>query len=262
MAVEICFLLATERSGTHMLRSLLAKVAGVSAPGEICNAASEEIRTAETSYLKFRERACTENQDFFFPTGNIQTKLLDQFFAHIREIFSEKKLVVLDVKYSHVHNFNSFWWDVFSRPFLLDYARERQIKIIHLVREKVYQTVISHNYAQKSGVWRAKRPDEIGTLKIAVDRKKLENKARGLARTINLFDEWMAGSKHFRLAYENLTDNPQNSLLELGNFLGLESEIPYEPGFIKTTPPYIDSIENFDEIAHLVDLGLSDLKKK
>jgi Sulfotransferase family len=257
MSTAIVLLFAAERSGTHMLRSMLAGNKNIASPGEVCNAASEAIRTSPISYLKFREDACFIDHDYFYPTVPVQVRLLDEYFALVRQVHASKMLSVLDIKYAHVHNFNAFWWDFISRPLLIDYANQRKIKIIHLVREKPYQTVISDMYAQQSGVWRAREASEIRTMKIKIDPAKLEARTRRLARTIDLFNQWLAGCAAIRVSYEALTADAPATLAGLAAFLGVDEPIPAEPGFLKTTPPYADSIENYDEIAHLIDVDLA-----
>src|ERR1700742_3077971 len=184
MSSAVVLLLAAERSGTHMLRSMLARNRNIASPGEICNAASEGIRIARTSFLKFREDVSFVDHDYFYPTVPVQFRLLDEYFRLVRDVHAPKSLSVLDIKYAHVHNFNSFWWDFISRPLLIDYAHQRKMKIIHLVREKPFQTIISDMYAQQSGVWRAKDPSEIRAMKIRIDPVRLEARTRRLARTI------------------------------------------------------------------------------
>ena len=163
-----------------MLRSMLARNRNIASPGEICNAASEGIRTARTSFLKFREDVSFVDHDYFYPTVPVQFRLLDEYFRLVRDVHAPKSLSVLDIKYAHVHNFNSFWWDFISRPLLIDYAHQRKMKIIHLVREKPFQTIISDMYAQQSGVWRAKDPSEIRAMKIRIEFRLDLGTSKGL----------------------------------------------------------------------------------
>jgi LPS sulfotransferase NodH len=256
MSAEIVFLFAAERSGTHLLRSMLAKANGVSAPGEICNASSNEIRTAKMSYLRFREEISIIDRDFFYPTAATQTRLLDRYLSFARDSNEGKQLIVLDVKYAHVHNFNAFWWDILSRPFLIDYAIANRLKVIHLVRDKPYQTVISDLYAQQTGVWRTKDPNEVPFVDITVKIPQLKARVRRLARVIGLFDQWLSGAKSIRITYEELTGNLEPCLATLSNFLGID-KIPAEPGFLKTTPPYDKSIANYADLSHLIDVDLA-----
>jgi LPS sulfotransferase NodH len=251
---EICLLLAAERSGTHLLRSLLANVRGVAAPGEICNATVAENRTAKASFFRYRQQACLEDPEFFFATEPTQRKLLDGFIGHLRSAYGGKALVVLDVKYAHVHNFNSFWWDPLDSPYLLQYAKRNRLKIVHLIRREVYRTAISGFYANETGVWRARSEQETRQIRIAVDPDKLQKKASLVARTIGRFDDWLSRVPHLQIDYEDLLENREAVLRSLQSYLGLKHEIADRPGFVKTTPPLEDSVENFSEIEPLLGL--------
>src|SRR5436305_3715418 len=107
MNAQICLLLAAERSGTHLLRSILSTAPGVVAPGEICNAAQQPSGTGKLSFLSFRERICRSDSQFFFPSLPVQKTLMDRYCDFVRRSNKSSTIVVLDVKYSHVHNFNS-----------------------------------------------------------------------------------------------------------------------------------------------------------
>jgi LPS sulfotransferase NodH len=251
---EICLLLAAERSGTHLLRSLLANVRGVAAPGEICNATVVQNRTAKSSFFRYRQQACLEDHEFFFATEPVQRKLLDGFTGHLRSAYAGRTLLVLDVKYTHVHNFNFFWWDPLDCPYLLQYAKRSRLKIVHLIRREVYRTAISGFYANETGVWRARSEQETRQIRIVVDPDKLQKKAGLVARTIGRFDDWLSRIPHLQVDYEDLLENREAVLRSLQSYLGLKHEIADQPGFVKTTPPLEDSIENFSEIEPLLDL--------
>lgn len=254
MEPEICLLLAAERSGTHLLRSLLANVRGVVAPGEICNATVAQNRTAKSSFFRYRQQACLDDHEFFFATEPVQRKLLDGFIEQLRSAYTGRTLLVLDVKYAHVHNFNFFWWDPLDSPYLLQYAKRSRLKIIHLIRREVYRTAISGFYANETGVWRARSERETRQIRIVVDPDKLQKKAGLVALTIGRFDDWLSRVPHLHVDYEDLLENREAVLQSLQSYLGLKHEIADRPGFVKTTPPLEDSIENFSEIAPLLGL--------
>lgn len=261
MTTQICLLFAAERSGTHLLRSILGKAPGVLAPGEVANVRALSSRTEETSFLKFRKERWLSAPENFFATSEMQGALLDNYFDHIRNTYAAQKYVVLDVKYSHVHNFNAGWWDPSSRPFLIEYARERRIKAIHLVRTKVYRTAISQLYTQESGVWRAESEAAVKTVQTEIARARLERRARAIAHSIFLFERWLSQCDQMKIIYEVLSASRAPALAALKDFLGLEEDFQAEPKFVRTTPPYDQSITNYKEIADLVDVRLAQFRQ-
>jgi len=254
---EVCLLLANERSGTHFLRSLLNKVPTIAAAhGEIANAAWDGNRTSPLSFFRFREQASIADRRFFYPTPLVQRELLDNYFSHVVLLHPGNQSIVLDVKYSHVHNFNAFWWDVNSRPLLLQYAFERNFRIIHLIRKKPYQTVVSDFYAMASGVWQTKSKDELPSLRVNIDRRKLQERTIQLVKSIAAFRRWLQGCRVATIEYEGLTGNTNRTLAQLQKFLGLDNPIPPHSDQLRTTPPYEEAIENFPEIADLIEKDL------
>lgn len=258
----ICLLLAAERSGTHLLRSLLANVRGVAAPGEISNASIPESRTARASFFRYRQEAFLADPEFLFPTEPVQRKLLDGFIGQMRSAYHGRALLVLDVKYAHVHNFNFFWWDPLDTPYLLQYAKRNRLKIVHLIRREVYRTAISGFYASETGVWRARSEEDTRQIRIVVNPDRLQRKAGLVARTIHRFDEWLRRVPHLQIDYEDLVENREAVLRSLQSYLELKHEIADQPGFVKTTPPLEESIENFSEIEPLLGLDWKSVSRE
>lgn len=258
MSPQICLLLAAERSGTHLLRSILSTAPNVAAPGEICNAAQQPSGAGKLSFFKFRERVCSSDSQFFFPSLTIQKTLMDRYCDFVRHSNQGNAIVVLDVKYSHVHNFNSFWWDFVEAPYLLQYARKNRFKIIHLIRRKVYRTAVSGLYAQASGVWRARSPEELKHVQITASRRKLDKRAKQIVHQIELFERWLHRCEGIEITYEDLTEDTDPLLGRLREFLALESKFENSPGFLKTTPPLEEVILNLNEISDVLDLDWRD----
>jgi len=256
---NVCLLLAAERSGTHFLRSMLANVPSVVTSSEVCNPQAGDIRTAPTSFLKFRANSCIAEEKYFYATFPVQTGLLDNYLNLVRFSNQKRSHIILDVKYSHVHNFHPAWWEIVNRPFLIEYAIERGIKIIHLVREKPYRTVISNMYGQETGVWHARSIDQVVRAKMTIDRGLLKEKAIRLAKTIRLFEGWLTQSNSVAISYEDLVDKTDCVLDRLREFLGLTINIPTQTNFVRSTPPYDQIINNFYEISDLIDVGRKEL---
>lgn len=256
---ETCLLLAADRSGTHFLRSMLRNVPGVLAPEEICNPAVGSIRTYPGSFLRFRAEVCMADADFFYPTYQIQVKLLDRYLDFLRSWRPNARHYLLDIKYSHVQGFNPCWWEIVNRPFLIDYALYHGIRIIHLVRQKPYRTTISELYAWQSRIWQTDDPKNLPSLRIRIDREKLRERTLRLVKTINLFSRWLEGCRCETISYESLVREPDSCLAKLRDFLDLKEDIPARSPYIKITPPYEQAIENFADIADLVDVDLKDI---
>jgi hypothetical protein len=249
---SIVLLLAQQRSGTHLLRSILGRNRRIAAPAEICNATADLEHENELSFFKFRHAHLIDGMNSPYPTFENQEYLVKGYLQHIASHYSDHDYVICDIKYSHVHNFNVFSWDFSSRPFLLQYAWKHGIKVVHLVRENIFQTAISDFYARQSGVWRANNQEQLKNINVTVDGKWLRRRMTHIGRTISLFDGWLLGCNSIRITYEALSGSlPEAPLALISAFLGLDEVIPFRPGFVKITPPYEDCIVNWNEIKQL-----------
>ena len=59
----------------------------------------------------------------------------------------------LDVKYNQIKHVHPLYIDLRARPFLLDYFREREVRIVHLVRRNILHVAISIIIANLRQVW-------------------------------------------------------------------------------------------------------------
>lgn len=258
---EISLLLAAERSGTHFLRSMLRNLSRVATPVEICNPATGDVRTAPSSFLRFCASARATDEKFCYSTPEIQTEMLDRYFDIVRTSYPRKKNIILDVKYAHLHNFNPARCEFLSCPFLLRYAIDRNMKIIHLVRRKAYRTIISYMYAAETGVWHVRTPGQPPCAKVRINLPTLQERTLRLCQTIGLVEHWLKGARKLTIQYETLTADTEACLASVGHFLGLDVSISARTIFVKSTPPYAQAIENFAEVRDLIDidLGLIDI---
>src|SRR5271170_7299036 len=107
----IVLLLAHQRSGTHLLRSILDGTRRIATPGEACNARAGASHANWLSFFEFRRVHLADSANSPYPTAQNQERFVKEYFNFITTRYPDKDAVVLDVKYSHVHNFNAFWWD-------------------------------------------------------------------------------------------------------------------------------------------------------
>jgi LPS sulfotransferase NodH len=247
----IAILLASARSGTHYLRSAVESSSLVVAPGELCNAEAERLEHTELSFFNFKAMQISAEHDLRLPTSDNQYKLLSRFFAFIEVYRKEinKEAIICDVKYSHLHNFNCFWWDLFSTPFLIEYLKSNQIPIIHLVRLNPYQTAFSEMYAVKSGVWRAENEIDVRTVNAEVDVQELIARARVIQQNMDLVRRWLNGARFLEVIYEEIAGKTYVAAInQVMEFLDLPKQVDFKSAFFKTTPPYKKIVANYEEL--------------
>lgn len=250
---KLFLLFAAERSGTHLFRSILTKNVAAHAPGEVANAAATDESAAQTNFFRFRRDYLSHHADQYVPTQDNTRRLCDAFFDAFCASAARRGHVatVCDIKYGHVINFCGGWWDMMSPPLLLDWARQRRVGIVHLVRTRVAETCLSNLYAHHTGVWRTKDPASLKVSPMRVDRKRLEDDILRLQRVIAMFRNWVRPLDSIEIRYEDLLDGNSSSWERTRAFI--DHSVPsIESDFLKTTPGYDQIIENFSDIRDLV----------
>ena len=250
----LVILLAAERSGTHMFRSIMQRNGVAYAPGEVANAGVAVDEDQITNFFAFRQRFAEQFGGVFVPSTANTEKLLDAFF----DLFSTqggqrgRKFAICDIKYAHIVNFVGGWWDMLSPPFLFDWARRNNVPIIHLVRRAVAETCLSNMYAQKTGVWRTRRSDEVQTLTMSVDRAVLKKDMDRLTGVVDAIRNWSSACNPTEIYYEELLDTDSQSWADVRQLL--DSPIDkIVSDFVKTTPPYEEVVTNLEEVRDLFE---------
>jgi hypothetical protein len=253
---KLAILVAAERSGTHFVRSVINQNRAGRAFGEVANASVEPEPSDTLNYFAFRRDYLMAHPTLFVPSVKNSEQLINAYLDHCLDIgASVAPPMILDIKYGHLMNFTSGWWDVLSRPLLFDIAKSRGIPIIHLVRRRVFETVISNMYASATGVWRASSAEELQIIQIDIDRDLLIKRARLLRQSINLCRTWIEGNHHAELHYEDLLSVPSPGWSLLGSLTHSHVR-EIKSFFIKTTPAYETIITNFQDIADLLTLDV------
>lgn len=234
---------------------MLENTKQVAAPGELCNANIDG--KSGQSFFEFRAAYIAERPKLATPTPKHQSQLLSRYFDFLRDKFKRRKTIVCDIKYSHIHNFNSSWWDIYSPPFLIRYAAQENIPIIHLVRNKIYQTAFSDFYAGLTGVWRTQSADKIVIQQTEVNLTALKNKADRITKGIELVNQWLRKTRHIDVTYEQITGvDALATLNRVLRFLDLDEAHQLKTDFVKTTPPYEQIISNFAEVEEYLSIDL------
>lgn len=251
---QLVFLLAAERSGTHLFRSILQNNRAAYAPGEVANAAVPASEDQETNYFVFRQKYIDRHDGIFVPSIQNMEDLLNEYFNLMAQVAKSKNrdCCVCDIKYAHIVNFVGGWWDMLSPPFLFDWARRNNVPIVHLVRRAVAETCLSNIYAKKTGVWRTRKSDEVQTLQMSVDRDVLQKDMDRLTGVVEAIRSWTSGCDAAEIYYEELLDPDSQSWADVRRLLGAPID-KIVSDFVKTTPPYEEVLTNFDEVRDLFD---------
>ena len=129
--------------------------------------------------------------------------------------------------------------------------RDSSLKVIHLVRRDKLATVVSGHQAKMDKVWVKEREARVGLRPpVRLSPTFVERRVRTLERMEVKYDTYFMGHDVLKVYYEDLVSEAEDSVNEIGRFLGLSSHT-YRTKTAKTGRDRIEErIENYVELKH------------
>jgi hypothetical protein len=249
--VAIVILLARQRSGTHALGSVLDRHPELGYGAEVFNPAKIDI---EPNYFWYLKKILAEAPDLALP-GNGKERL--QRYLALLDQKAQKRLTVIDVKYSSTHHFNDSWHRLLARPVFLDLLRQFDLPVLHLTRRNHLRALISGVVAERTNIFHT---DDVSRIRIEprpVDAAWLLRALGEMDMESALIEQFLL--PHRRLAtldYLDLFDENGLTAAAEGKICGLLDILPFDakkPDIVKQAPDRFDDvIENYDEVEKLI----------
>jgi len=250
---DFLVVLARQRSGTTALRSVLKTHPEIHCFSEILNAKlrnSSRPALRRQSYFRWLTDKARRDPEVVLPAR--QEELLFEYLDHLRAL-ARAPVKVVDVKYNTAH--------LITLPYqrlgtfaLFDLFREREMRVLNLVRRNYLRSYLSLTRAQASGVFGTRGDQlpgeapvrlEVGALLWTLERDRQEDA---------IVDHAFSGYEAFlRCEYAEVfpvqgTADPA-ALQRIADWLGLEPSFGVEPKTSKLTAlPLWEAIENWDEV--------------
>jgi LPS sulfotransferase NodH len=265
---QLFAIVASQRSGTHLLREILNSNPHVAIVAEPLSL--DDRRATWHHFL--RSRAADQQP---LATSWEAALLFDQFVREIpQEVgdncnhFGGRKqtptLIGLDVKYNQFKCVSPLFTDLRSKPFLIDYFSSRQIRVVHLTRKNLLHVAISLIVSNNRKVWQNCDGSVLpGKYQIPVDelfgyinwvrqeRREFERLSQGLDVTACDYDDVVDDIKHADA--NGFIREASNALSGLAGFLGVPNRFSFNRYIQKViNRPYCEIIENYHEVADAV----------
>jgi hypothetical protein len=248
----IAVLLSHERSGSHLVGEYMASL-GFRMLDEVCNPNAVNPFTEARSWLRYRADWTEANRAIALKPGyRDHMGFLQGYFAHLQQGIDRP--VGVDIKYGHIHNFESFWKPVFQRPVLFEALEAFEIPLVHLHRRNVVETAVSAEIAEQRRVWHswqqkdpaeAERRFTLPVARIVSEALLYRQQADWIA------GHWMGGARVFDLIYEEVVaglDGATDVLDRLAAFLGAQRNPAWAPRLQKLGRPLDRQVENYAEL--------------
>lgn len=259
---DVVILLARQRSGTNALRDVLDSHRDVFCLPEVFQAEpSPKARfEVEANYFNFLD-ARKELVKQVLTSEDAQEQLFLDYLGFLGT-FSEKRYVVVDIKYNSAHNVDGPWRDIGGAPTLFQLIRRNEMRVLNLTRVnylRYYLSWIKTERTRKyhlhaSGSDAAAKVEDEG---LAIDLEDLlfrlelcRSEDRLVKRVLGGYPGYMA------IEYEELFPQigapPSGEVLgQVAGWLGIEADFPKsQPRYRKQSVlPLSEAITNYDEVA-------------
>jgi hypothetical protein len=260
-------LVGIQRSGTNLLREVLNTNPRVTLLGEVLLA----DHTLPTSWHYFVRSLGSRSIPPWSESDAIA--LMDDYFYFLEyEINGNfwynfdgrpKAAIGLDFKYNELKFISPVFRDLRQPPFLVDYFRLRNVRVLHLVRRNVVQLALSAVVANARQLWHNWENQDSGQYTVNPDQ--LLHFVRWAVTEREAFRELAGSLEVLECAYEDLLEDishveeagrlssSSRLLSDLASFLGVTNDF-YLPSRLHKAinRPYADVITNFEEIVRVV----------
>ena len=138
-------------------------------------------------------------------------------------------------------------------PVIADWARENEVRIVHLVRRNLLKTYVSTVSAPVHKMRHPREGATITTAKIRIDPRDLLESLNQRVWDIDLRRQKFSACEFHELSYEDLVSNKDEVLGKVQTFLGIDRPAELTSDLVKINPESLSGvIENFDEIADVL----------
>jgi transposase-like protein len=176
-------LLARQRSGTNVLRSILDTHPEVFCAPEVFNnrmdtdyliggrkhGGAAYVNPSELSYFNFLDKYAKGDIKKVLLPDDHENIFLD-FLEYLR-CFTSKQVLVLDVKYMSTHHITKNWHFITEEPFFFSLLKEHNLRVLNLTRKNFLRYWLSELKAQQSRVWQEFDESVVGDKPWYTERK-------------------------------------------------------------------------------------------
>jgi LPS sulfotransferase NodH len=153
---DVIVMLARQRSGTNPLRDVLDSHPDLFCTPEVFHdrPSPDADLEVETNFFRFVEQH-PKGRPSRAPDWDQQLEIFRDFLVFLRE-FTEKRFVVIDVKYNSTHHLNASWKFISAEPTMFPFIRSSHVRVLNLTRRNFLRYHLSQCKAELTQTWAAR----------------------------------------------------------------------------------------------------------
>jgi len=134
-------------------------------------------------------------------------------------------------------------------PELADWAKDNDVKVVHLIRKNILKTYVSSLTAPIHKMHHPREGENISTVKIQLDLKNVIKELNARLNEIDIQRERYASCTYKEIFYEDFIENQAEESIKLLDFIGADSKHLLKSTLVKINPDSLKQVvENYEEI--------------
>lgn len=132
-------------------------------------------------------------------------------------------------------------------PAVVDWCREHDVRVVHLVRRNALKMVVSRQVALKRGVYLSTRP--VDAMTVSLDTRRLISDLRKLDTLVQRNRELFSTLPYLETSYEAMLADRDEELRRIMNFIGCDVHLEVSSDLVKTSPDSLETVvDNYGEV--------------
>ncbi len=253
LASQPVVVLANARTGTHLLRHILAAGDEFHDFGEIFNTAYSPGEPG--GFWAFYRDRLQGDPERAIPTHENRAELFTDYIGHL-DALSGAPCFLMDVKYAGVTNLNPYYHFPDRKPFLFEQLEKYDIPVIHLRRRNLLRQYCSEMLAKKTMQWtiyKGSNEHPPSGQTVTIDAGALTDNLNRLALRVEFFDACLAARERcLILHFEDLLQDGVLSRFarqSIGKLLNRTIGVEGRPQTKKISPPLNSFVANYRAVA-------------
>jgi len=258
---DVTVLFARQRSGTNALRDVLDSHPEIFCLPEVFQSepSPKARHEVEANYFNFLDDR-RDQIKAVLTSQQAQEGLFREYLEFLGS-FSEKRYLIVDIKYNSAHNVDGPWRDMSAEPTLFEFIRRNRIRVLNLTRLNYLRYYLSWVKTEVTRKYHLHASNSDGSGKIddrgiEIDLDDLLFRLE-LCRTEDQLVERMLGDypRYMAIEYEKLFPRigappSEEVLARIATWLGVEANFPkVEPRYRKQSVlPLSEAITNYGEV--------------
>lgn len=214
MAIPV-YIFANQRSGTNLLRNAMVSTGDFTDLNEIFQPNEPHI------YWSFYSNYISNNPECIVPTVENMNRIFDAFQEQCIEPV-QSRYALIDVKYNSAHNLNCQFQSPSEAPYLFELIKKNECKVIHLIRENMFENYVSNQLANQTRQYCAFDGDEIRSEQIVLSADQTIMEIKKCEANIKKFTQFFVESNYknfMEISYTELTRLNDSSDIYMKNKL-------------------------------------------